>query len=123
MESPILSLSAVSRCWRSRACASSTCAAAARLFTPFRRCSVGYATLGLPKWKFPGRDQCLVVDITDGLMYVASAVFLGFVLYRWIRFRQRPPLLLLAPGLAQYVWFIQSPLWRSFYEFVPFFHS
>ena len=69
---------------------------------------------GLPHW---------TVWVTDILMYGAGAVFLLFVALWSIRNRRWPPIMVLLPGLTQYVWFVQGPGYASFQEFVPFFHS
>jgi hypothetical protein len=84
---------------------------------------VEYQPIGLPDWKFPGRDEYLLVDVTSALMYAGGIGFLATVLYRWLRHGQRPPLMLFIPALTQYIWFILGPSNKSYYEFVPFFHS
>jgi hypothetical protein len=79
--------------------------------------------LGLPEWRLPGHEQYLLVEIAQVFMYACAVVFLGFAIYRWVKFRQRPPLILFLPALAQFCWFVTGPSRNSFFEFVPFFHS
>jgi hypothetical protein len=85
--------------------------------------SVTYPGFGLPDWRFPGRDEFLVVDAADMLMFGSGLLFVALVLYRWLVRRERAPLMLFVPAVAQYVWFVEGPFWKSYLEFVPFFHS
>ena len=75
---------------------------------------VVYPTLGLPGW---------TVTVATWLMYGGLvAVVVKFATVARSR-RRWPPLILLIPAAAQYVWFIGGASWLTFAEFVPLFHS
>jgi hypothetical protein len=85
--------------------------------------SMDIPSLGLPEWRFPGREQFLLVDVANAAMWLAAIVFIGFVMVRWLRRGERPPTILFVPLVAQYCWFIGSLSRPGYFEFVPFFHS
>jgi hypothetical protein len=77
---------------------------------------IKYPGLGLPEWLIP---------VSKAVMWGAGAAFLYFAV-RWsIRNKRMLPPIVLLPAVTQYVWFVYSAEtgWRSFQEFVPFFHS
>jgi hypothetical protein len=75
---------------------------------------IPYRGLGLPEWAGPA---------TDAVMWVCGVVF-AVLAVRWCLRQRRPmPPMVLLPAAAQYIWFVQSGVWESFREFVPFFHS
>lgn len=80
----------------------------------FSDSGIHYPSLGLPGW------ASTTAEIG---MYAAGAALL-MVIGRWCLLQKRivPPIVLL-PALTQYVWFVPGASWRSFNEFVPFFHS
>lgn len=75
---------------------------------------VEYPSLNLPAW---------TVEAVTWLMYGGLALVvlrLGAQIWASRRF---PPLIILLPATAQYVWFVGGSGWASFAEFVPLFHS
>src|SRR5262249_14537028 len=43
---------------------------------------------GLPEWRLPGHEEYLLVELTEVVTFACTALFLGFVVYRWFRFGQ-----------------------------------
>jgi len=80
----------------------------------FNDSGIPYPSLGLPSW----------AGTAANIWMAASAVLLVVMLARSCAKARRllPPIVLL-PALTQWVWFAPGGNWRSFAEFVPFFHS
>lgn len=72
--------------------------------------------LGLPLWLW---------RLSELWVYISAFLFLVLMLHSCLRNRRFPPLMMLLPPIAQFVWFmpIAGANWASFAEFVPFFHS
>ncbi len=75
---------------------------------------IGYPSLGLPPW----------LSSVTLLWMTGTGLGLILLIGRWcIRNGRMIPPIVLLPALAQFVWFVPIASWRSFNEFVPFFHS
>ncbi|MCW8132166.1 MAG: hypothetical protein KIS92_17600 [Planctomycetota bacterium] len=72
--------------------------------------------LGLPLWLW---------RFSEFWVYIAGFMFLVLMLHGCLRNRRFPPLMMLLPPVAQFIWFmpVAGANWPSFAEFVPFFHS
>ncbi len=80
----------------------------------FNDSGIPYPSLGLPHWAGWAANAWMI----------ASGVALLFLLTRGcLKARKLIPPIVLLPALAQWVWFAPGGDWRSFVEFVPFFHS
>jgi hypothetical protein len=81
---------------------------------PVIRYGVSIPVIHFPAW-FGG--------VMMAVMCAGGAVFLYIVL-AWCRARRGPPpVIILLPAVAQFVWFLPGRQMEMFYEFVPLFHS
>jgi len=75
--------------------------------------------VSIPVIHFPAWFGAILI----ATMCVGATVFLWFV-FIWCRSqRSVPPLIILLPAVAQFVWFMPGRQTAMFYEFVPLFHS
>ncbi|MBI4423841.1 MAG: hypothetical protein HY554_08945 [Elusimicrobia bacterium] len=75
---------------------------------------LSYPSLGLPAW---------LDHAAQAWLLVAGLGLLGVLARRCVRDRRLMPPIILLPVLTHLVWFLPGASWRSFGEFVPFFHG